>query len=84
MRATVETLRPGQVVSIPELGLSATFVQQAPHPIWPNLRLVIWKMADGSWSHDALDPRQDVGEIEPATPEALLANLRAALLGGGA
>jgi hypothetical protein len=58
-----------------------TFVAQAHHPIYPGLMLVIWRMANGSWSHDALDPRQEVGEPEPWTSTGLVENLRAALLG---
>jgi hypothetical protein len=70
---------PGQIVEVG--GRSATFVGAMPHPIWPVLRLVIWKMDDGEWSHDALDSRQWVGEAQPSTSDERLINLSKALLG---
>ncbi|HEX6869935.1 MAG TPA: hypothetical protein VF163_02455 [Micromonosporaceae bacterium] len=72
---TVTDLVPG------DLTAGSVFVAQCPHPIWPHLRLVIWQLADGSWSLDALDPRQDVGRVELSTPEQRMDRLRAALLG---
>ena len=58
----------------------------SPHPLYPNLWMVIWRMVGGSlhhrWSHDALNPLQDVGEIvEPRTAECREARLRFALHG---
>lgn len=81
----VHELIPGCKITLPgpDGDLSATFVAQTRHPIWPNLCLVIWRLADGSWSHDALDPRQQVGEMLPSDVFSRMANLRAALLGGG-
>lgn len=78
-------LTPGDQIIVPFGEATATFVQQAEHPIWPHLRLVIWRMSDGSWSHDALDARQDVGDPvhlfpSPGTREK---NLRTALLNEG-
>ncbi len=70
-------LTPGDVVV--SGGDSATFVASMPHPIWPQIALVVWKMADGSWSHDALDWRQDVGELIPDVDRSVA--LRTALLG---
>lgn len=61
----VRDLQPGDVVV--HASSSATFVAQAEHPIWPSLRLVIWRLRDGSWSHDALSPEQEVGEVLPVT-----------------
>ncbi len=41
----------------------ALFIARADHPVYRGLQLVIWRMGTGRWSHDALDPRQDVGTI---------------------
>lgn len=71
----VWNLAPGDVVQ------GHTFVQRAPHPLYSSLQLVIWRLADGSWSHDALDQLQYVGEAEPATVEQRKQRLRDALLG---
>lgn len=61
---------------------SATFVGRIhQHPLYPDLSLVIWRLGDGTWSHDALHPDQEVGDAEPASGETLRANLRTALLG---
>lgn len=73
----VSELTPGDTIKA-FAGLQATYVAQTEHPIWPWLRLVVWRMPDGSWSHDALSPQQDVGEPQPSDREA---NLKAALLG---
>jgi hypothetical protein len=76
---TVAELLPGDVVHIDTA--SATFIAETQHPLWPHLRLVIWRMADGGWSHDALDIRQDVGQAVPADLFARKAALTHALLG---
>lgn len=73
-------LVPGCRVALDESD-GAIYVAQTVHPLWPHLQLVIWKLDDGTWSHDALSPVQHVGEIEPFTAEQLKANLRGALLG---
>jgi len=80
--ATVGELRHGEqlVLDGPFGTITSTFVAETQHPIWPNLRLVIWRMGDGSWSHDALDFAQDVGTPEPSTPDERQTNLRRALL----
>lgn len=75
----VGVLLPGDEVRQAD-GSSAVFIQHAPHPIWPNLRLVVWAMPDGSWCHDALSFRQEVGEVKRSTDEQRLARLRSALL----
>lgn len=80
---TVAELLPGQIVDGPAGNPveAATFVAQTEHPIWPQLRLVVWKLhRDDSWSHDALDPQQDVGQARPSTAIGRLYNLRRALL----
>lgn len=75
----VRDLQPGDVVV--HGGESATFVAQTEHPIWPHLRLVIWRLRDGSWSHDALASGQEIGVALPATAAERRTSLRAALLG---
>lgn len=84
---TVMDLQPGDLVN--HGAHSATFVAQTSHPIWPHLRLVIWRVPEslglpGNWSHDALDRRQVVGTVRPATHFERQERLRAALLGGDA
>ena len=59
---------------------TAVFVTECPHPIWPNLRLVIWRLADGDWSLDALAPDQWIGTALPSTADQREAILRGALL----
>lgn len=78
----VADLTPGDLIG--NSGMSALYVAQAQHPIWPRLRLVIWRLSDGTWSFDALDSRQEVGERlsrnEPPGRREL--RLRDALLSG--
>jgi hypothetical protein len=78
MPVKVRDLVPGDKVT--NGSVTATFVQQAEHPIWTHLRLVIWRMPDGSWSHDALDPMQVVGEVTAMPLAARQRALREALL----
>lgn len=78
---TVSSLFPGEVVHM--MGRQAVYIEQAPHPIYAGLRLVLWKLDTGEWSHDALDPRQEVGETLPSTPEERRVALRWALLRQG-
>ena len=77
----VEQLRHGDIVADPFGGEHVFVARVESHPLWPGLCMVIWKLADGSWSHDALDPRQDVGEPKPSTAEQRVERLRYALLG---
>lgn len=82
----VESLRPGDLVN--QGHIKATFVAQTEHPLWPHLRLVIWRVPEslglpGNWSHDALDARQVVGTVVPTQPHERVKRLRAALLGDG-
>ena len=76
----VSELQPGDEVH--NFGEYAVFVQRCQHPIWPSMQLVIWKMPDGTWSHDALDAWQEVGTPVESTVEDRMTRLRAALLGG--
>lgn len=73
-------LLPGDIVTTDST--SATYIAQTRHPLWNHLQLVIWRMADGSWSHDALSPAQDVGEALPSSPYEREQQLRKVLLGG--
>lgn len=72
-------LTPGDEVGA--FGRSGTFIARCPHPLFPGLQLVVWKMDDGSWSHDALRVEQDVGEAAPTTEASRELRLRRALLG---
>jgi hypothetical protein len=78
----VYELLPGDVVENDWIGgpKRACFVAQTEHPVWPSLQLVIWRMDDGRWSHDALDARQEVGEVVQRGGAPLA---RAALVGKG-
>lgn len=77
---TVQDLVPGDLVSAFER--SAVFVAQTDHPLYLHpIRLVVWKLDDGTWSHDALDYRQEVGERVPSTVDERMARLRGALHG---
>jgi len=77
--ARVAHLQPGDEVTT--AGMTAVFIAATKHPLWPSLQLVVWRLADGEWSHDALDARQEIGHISPSTTEERHARLRAALLG---
>jgi hypothetical protein len=79
--ATVSELRPGDLVL--NGGMEAVYIEHAPHPLFPGLRLVIWRLGD-EWSFDAQDPRQDVGEVWlPSDVDARMERLRGAGLGKG-
>ena len=79
--STVADLTPGDVVVL-DGGDSATFVARTRHPLYPHLELVVWRLADGSWSHDALHISQYVGKVQPADIFARKAQLQRVLLGG--
>ena len=77
--ATVADLIPGDLVR--NGGMEAVYITQSPHPLYPGLRLVIWRLGEG-WSFDALDSRQEVGEVWMASDfDARMARLREILLG---
>ena len=80
--STVADLTPGDVVEQPD-GSTATFVVRTRHPLWPHLELVVWRLADGSWSHDALHLMQHIGRVRPSDIFSRKAQLQRALLGGG-
>lgn len=68
MITTVNELRPGDLVTQSGVG-SAIFIASGTHPKYPGLRLVIWKLDDGTWSLDALRWNQEVGELIFSTAE---------------
>lgn len=79
---TVRSLVPGDIVVDPATGKRHTFVVECVHPIWRELALVVWKMADGTWMHDALGWDQEIfGQVEESTPQQRMEALRRALLG---
>jgi hypothetical protein len=81
--ATVADLTPGDLVTL--AGRSAVFITQAQHPLWPKLQLVIWHLHEGGgsrWSLDALDSRQEAGDINPASDADREMRIRNALLIG--
>lgn len=79
---TVAELIPGDLVTDDLGSFSATFVARTQHPIWPHLQLVVWRLEDTAWSHDALSSRQHVGVVSVSTDAERQARLRTALLGG--
>lgn len=81
--ATVAELAAGDLVT--QGGMSAVFISRGVHPIWPTLMLVVWRLCDSfgylGWSFDALDLRQEVGDVTPSTVQDRQARLREILLG---
>lgn len=75
----VRELIPGMEIVGPGSVL-ITFIIQQVHPIWPNFQMVVWKLHDNSYSFDALDAEQEVGECIPFTQQELNDNLKRALL----
>jgi len=76
----IADLRTGDLVKLPGAG-SALFITDLEHPLYPMLRLVIWRTPDGVTFMDALSARQDLGEVAPSTLAERQARLRAALNG---
>lgn len=79
----IDDLVPGMVITDVN-GEKHTFVALVPsHPLYPQLRMVIWRQDNGEWFHDALSGMMDVsimGDIELADPSILQANLKRSLL----
>lgn len=73
----VVDLRPGDVVRDFMDALGSIFVVATPHPVYPTLQLVVWRLADGTWSHDALDARQVVGNRDDIDEHERARRLRA-------
>ncbi len=76
----VQDLVPGDVIGLD--GEQATFIAQRPHPRWPHLRLVVWRLSDGTLSPDALSPGQQVGARLPLPDDELAMALLRAIDGG--
>jgi hypothetical protein len=85
----VQDLQPGMEVVL--AGVRSTFITMSPHPLYPQLAMVIWVMDDdhpgfgpkfGRVSIDALSPLQDVGGVDPKTndPKACYDRLLQVLL----
>jgi hypothetical protein len=77
--AVVHLLRPGDVVE--HAGERACHVAHLPHPIFSGLLLVIWMLErdGGSYSFDALNALQEVGELVTQTTQERARSLRRAL-----
>jgi hypothetical protein len=79
--ATVSALTPGDLVTSGPM--SAVFITRTVHPDYPTLMLVVWRLthaaAGNAWSFDALDPRQEIGQITPSTIRERTDRLKAAL-----
>lgn len=58
-----------------------TFIARCNHPFYEGFQLVIWRLADGIISLDALSAMQDVGTPEPSEPGERRHNLQTALHG---
>lgn len=54
-----------------------TFIASCPHPYYPGLQLVIWRLCDGALSLDALSAIQELGECVPAPANPLGASATA-------
>lgn len=65
----VADLLPGDVHRLGG-GRWGVHVAQLPHPLYPALRLVIWRLSDGTHSFDALDPRLALATREVAITAA--------------
>lgn len=73
----VADLQPGDLVT--QGGESAVFIVSTQHHAYRALRLVIWRLDDGTISADALAYIQEVGEVTTATPRERYDRLMAAL-----
>jgi hypothetical protein len=73
--STVADLQPGDLVYVAGMKTHGIFIARAPHPEYPGLELVIWKLSDGSMSFDALRMEQDIGWIQASTGQSRGARL---------
>lgn len=75
MTFRIDELEPGDVVLDTALGIHATMLAlHVPHPLYPQLALVIWWMhEERRWSFDALHPQQELPASQhvrqPAPPD---------------
>lgn len=79
--ATVRELRFGDVVVLEGMPVNGMHITNTDHPVYPGLRLVVWKLSNDAWSFDALHPDQWVGDVEPSTPKERMDRARQALEG---
>jgi hypothetical protein len=85
-RTRVKNLEPGTMVKYPGArGRRAVVIAvHHPHPYWPTLSLVVWRMPHG-WSEtdrfslDALDPEQMIEDTIPEDRHTRTENVRRAL-----
>lgn len=63
------------------MNVKNTFIVRCSHPFYEGFQLVVWRLADGTISLDALSPLQDVGEPAESTPTERRENLRKAIHG---
>jgi hypothetical protein len=77
--STVRDLLPGDIVTLPGSEVSGVFITADHHATYPGLKLVVWKLSDGTFSFDALNLDQHIGQIQPAGPEQRQEQLRRAL-----
>jgi hypothetical protein len=75
----IQDLVPGDLVRDPITDEEHTFIACVNHPSWPVFALVIWHLADHTWSHDALVPDFDISGVVSQTTTERCHNLRAAL-----
>jgi hypothetical protein len=81
---TVEELLPGTRITLEGSPLIGTYIEQTRHPLYPQLRLVVWVLSDDVISLDALSPQQEIGNpIDPQNLKARTYWLRQALNAGG-
>ena len=59
--ARVIDLIPGDLVTLGSD--SAVFITRCEHPLYASVDLVVWRLAGGAVSLDALSPHQEVGEV---------------------
>lgn len=75
----VYALYPGVQMKDP-MGEVHTFIAKCPHPYYDGLELVIWRLANGELSFDALRPQQElIGEVIPGSREAWKQNVKVAM-----
>lgn len=80
----IRELLPGDRVSGGAGGGFATLISwSTPHPMWPGLALVVWRMRDGRLQLDALDPEYTAPTVHRVeqTEDQRMASLRSAIDG---
>jgi hypothetical protein len=77
MSVRVRDLVGGDLISLGHG--SATFIGRSEHPRYPGLALVVWVLADGRPSLDALSYDQVVGELSNERDDGWAARLTDAM-----